>query len=98
MSNACCRLSCSVYCSKSSSAAAIDARISPELGVKRATHIRFYLTASQIERNKMAATFLTSTVLGAGTNGRPVVFFDISIGDNPVGRIKMELFSDICPR
>ncbi|CAO1624925.1 unnamed protein product [Jaminaea pallidilutea] len=35
---------------------------------------------------------------GAGTNGRPIVFFDVSIGDNPAGRIKMELFSDICPR
>ncbi|KAK0525325.1 Peptidyl-prolyl cis-trans isomerase-like 1 [Tilletia horrida] len=32
---------------------------------------------------------------------RPVVFFDISIGDNPpqpAGRIKMELFSDIVPK
>ncbi len=29
---------------------------------------------------------------------RPVVFFDISIGDVPVGRMKMELFSDIVPR
>lgn len=35
---------------------------------------------------------------GAGTNGRPIVFFDISIGDTPAGRIKMELFNDICPR
>ncbi|CEG68369.1 hypothetical protein G6F70_000074 [Rhizopus microsporus] len=29
---------------------------------------------------------------------RPVVFFDISIGDVPVGRMKMELFSDIVPK
>ena len=29
---------------------------------------------------------------------RPVVFFDISIGDVPVGRIKMELFSDLVPK
>ncbi|CEP10452.1 hypothetical protein, partial, partial [Parasitella parasitica] len=29
---------------------------------------------------------------------RPVVFFDVSIGDVAVGRMKMELFSDIVPR
>ncbi|KAL1920221.1 uncharacterized protein VTP21DRAFT_1367 [Calcarisporiella thermophila] len=28
----------------------------------------------------------------------PVVFFDISIGDVPQGRIKMELFADVCPK
>lgn len=28
----------------------------------------------------------------------PVVFFDITIGGEPVGRIAMELFADICPR
>lgn len=29
---------------------------------------------------------------------RPIVFFDISIGDVPVGRMKMELYSDIVPK
>lgn len=29
---------------------------------------------------------------------RPVVFFDISIGDVPAGRMKMELYSDIVPK
>mmetsp|Transcript_35694 Transcript_35694/g.93035 ORF Transcript_35694/g.93035 Transcript_35694/m.93035 type:complete len:192 (-) Transcript_35694:952-1527(-) len=28
----------------------------------------------------------------------PVVFFDISIGDMPAGRIIMELYADVCPR
>ena len=37
-------------------------------------------------------------VRGAGTNGRPVVFFDIQIGDDPAGRIKFELFSDVVPK
>jgi peptidyl-prolyl isomerase H (cyclophilin H) len=29
---------------------------------------------------------------------QPIVFFDISIGNNPAGRIKFELFSQIVPR
>ncbi|KAE8540493.1 hypothetical protein D1P53_003439 [Cryptococcus gattii VGV] len=29
---------------------------------------------------------------------RPIVFFDVSIGDTPAGRIKMELFDDITPK
>lgn len=28
----------------------------------------------------------------------PVVFFDITIGNIPAGRIKMELFADIAPK
>jgi peptidylprolyl isomerase len=28
----------------------------------------------------------------------PVVFFDIAIGDQPAGRIEMELFADACPK
>lgn len=28
----------------------------------------------------------------------PIVFFDISIGGQPIGRIKMELFADVTPR
>lgn len=28
----------------------------------------------------------------------PIVFFDITIGGFPVGRIKMELYSDVAPR
>ncbi|CAK0780694.1 cytochrome P450 monooxygenase 22 [Coccomyxa viridis] len=30
--------------------------------------------------------------------GNPIVFFDVTMGGQPVGRIKMELFSDICPK
>ena len=29
---------------------------------------------------------------------RPVVFFDINIGETPAGRIKMELFNDVVPK
>lgn len=32
------------------------------------------------------------------TSARPVVFFDVNIGETPVGRIKMELYSDIVPK
>lgn len=28
----------------------------------------------------------------------PIVFFDISIADQPMGRIKMELFADVVPK
>lgn len=34
----------------------------------------------------------------ASATGRPVVFMDINIGETPVGRIKMELFSDVVPK
>mmetsp|Transcript_41251 Transcript_41251/g.105488 ORF Transcript_41251/g.105488 Transcript_41251/m.105488 type:complete len:186 (-) Transcript_41251:14-571(-) len=30
--------------------------------------------------------------------GNPIVFFDVTIGGAPAGRIKMELFADICPK
>ena len=30
--------------------------------------------------------------------GNPVVFFDISIGGSPSGRIKLELFKNKCPK
>jgi hypothetical protein len=29
---------------------------------------------------------------------RPIVFFDINIGETPAGRIKMELFNDVVPK
>jgi peptidyl-prolyl isomerase H (cyclophilin H) len=29
---------------------------------------------------------------------RPIVFMDVSIGETPAGRIKMELYSDITPK
>jgi peptidyl-prolyl isomerase H (cyclophilin H) len=31
-------------------------------------------------------------------SGNPIVFFDITIGNQAAGRIKMELFSDACPK
>ena len=37
-------------------------------------------------------------IVDAINRGNPVVFFDVSIAGVPVGRVKMELFRDICPR
>lgn len=37
-------------------------------------------------------------IVEAVSRGNPVVFFDISIAGNNAGRIKIELFADICPR
>ena len=37
-------------------------------------------------------------LMDAIRRGNPVVFFDITVGGIPAGRIKMELFADICPK
>ena len=37
-------------------------------------------------------------VLDCLRRGNPVVFFDISIGGSPSGRIRLELFKNICPK
>eukprot|EP00002_Diphylleia_rotans_P002168 TRINITY_DN1133_c0_g1_i1.p1 TRINITY_DN1133_c0_g1~~TRINITY_DN1133_c0_g1_i1.p1 ORF type:complete len:176 (+),score=39.41 TRINITY_DN1133_c0_g1_i1:78-605(+) len=34
----------------------------------------------------------------ASNPNNPIVFFDVSLGGNPVGRIKMELFADKVPK
>ena len=47
---------------------------------------------------KVMSSQATAMLTGAGFNGRPVVFFDITIGETPVGRIKFELFSDFVPK
>ena len=36
--------------------------------------------------------------MAAESSANPVVFFDVSIGGQPVGRIKMELFADVVPK
>ncbi len=41
---------------------------------------------------------MDSVVADVIGRGNPVVFFDISIGGVSAGRIKIELFSDICPK
>jgi peptidyl-prolyl isomerase H (cyclophilin H) len=40
----------------------------------------------------------TTTPTMAAPNGNPIVFFDITLGGEPLGRIQMELFQDIVPR
>eukprot|EP00760_Papus_ankaliazontas_P020843 PhM_4_TR18576/c0_g1_i1/m.59956/K09567/PPIH, CYPH; peptidyl-prolyl isomerase H (cyclophilin H) len=39
-----------------------------------------------------------TTTTTNNNNNNPIVFFDVSIGGKPAGRITMELFSDIVPR
>jgi peptidyl-prolyl isomerase H (cyclophilin H) len=34
----------------------------------------------------------------ASTSPNPVVFFDITLGGEPLGRVKMELFADVVPK
>ncbi|KAH7102437.1 cyclophilin-like domain-containing protein [Auriculariales sp. MPI-PUGE-AT-0066] len=38
------------------------------------------------------------TTTEAATVTRPIVFFDVNIGESSAGRIKMELFSDVVPK
>lgn len=37
-------------------------------------------------------------VADAINRGNPVVFFDMAIGGISAGRIKIELFKDVCPK
>jgi len=39
-----------------------------------------------------------STVADAIKRGNPVVFFDLTIGGEPAGRIMLELFKNLCPK
>jgi peptidyl-prolyl isomerase H (cyclophilin H) len=41
---------------------------------------------------------MNSTLADALSRGNPVVFFDISMGTRPLGRLKIELFADVCPK
>jgi peptidyl-prolyl isomerase H (cyclophilin H) len=41
---------------------------------------------------------LEPLLAAAVEKGHPVVFFDISLAGTRIGRLKMELFSDICPK
>lgn len=41
---------------------------------------------------------MDQTLIDAIERGNHVVFFDISISGVPAGRIKFELFYDICPK
>ena len=36
--------------------------------------------------------------MASSSSGNPIVFFDISIGGQNVGRVKMELFADVVPK
>ena len=41
---------------------------------------------------------MDSKILECLRRGNPVVFFDISVGGTPSGRIRLELFKDKCPK
>ena len=56
------------------------------------------VAAPRLLPTTMSAAQLGTAIPGAGTKGRPVVFFDVAIGDQPAGRIKMELYSDSVPK
>ncbi|KAI9764551.1 MAG: Peptidyl-prolyl cis-trans isomerase H [Geoglossum simile] len=41
---------------------------------------------------------MAATEMSEPSNANPVVFFDITLGGEPLGRIKMELFADVTPK
>lgn len=41
---------------------------------------------------------MCSAMADASATTNPIVFFDVSIGGQEVGRIKMELFADVVPK
>jgi peptidyl-prolyl isomerase H (cyclophilin H) len=41
---------------------------------------------------------MDSALANAISRGNPVVFFDVSIAGVAIGRIRIELFADVCPR
>lgn len=46
----------------------------------------------------MASSVPTASNGIDASSQRPIVFFDLNIGETSVGRLKMELFSDIVPK
>lgn len=53
---------------------------------------------SRTVRSGLMANIPLSLMVQAVARGNPVVFFDVTIGGAPAGRIKMELFKDVCPK
>eukprot|EP01126_Amoeba_proteus_P059424 TRINITY_DN775_c0_g1_i1.p1 TRINITY_DN775_c0_g1~~TRINITY_DN775_c0_g1_i1.p1 ORF type:complete len:183 (+),score=34.72 TRINITY_DN775_c0_g1_i1:70-618(+) len=41
---------------------------------------------------------MNTAACSASSPANPVVFFDVSLGGQPMGRIKIELFMNVCPR
>ena len=55
--------------------------------------MKIFRIVIRLKRKKM------DPLLQAALNrGNPVVFFDVSIGGKPAGRLQFELFKDRCPK
>ena len=56
------------------------------------------LTFSPWRRRDLCVLMSASWHTRTPTEGNPIVFFDVSMGGQPLGRVKMELFADVAPR
>lgn len=60
--------------------------------------IRQSSSVSRYNYEKMASSSATASNGIDSAGQRPIVFFDLNVGETSVGRLKMELFSDIVPK
>ena len=49
-------------------------------------------------RNILLSLMIVFSAEALPKTDNPVVFFDVEIANQPVGRMKFELFADVCPK
>lgn len=68
----------------------------PWLEITISFQINTHSDCSDCSRNREKDMANASVNAAAGVN--PIVFFDFTLGGEPLGRVKMELYADITPK